>query len=202
MGPTGLRSVEVSEADRHAHRLTARWAADRFLTVLRRIAPTPVLDRWGQPTGIPDYGSPDFARLAPDDPRREAALIAAAEAWRQECEQSPDRIRAMVVAAVSEGTAERIVWEAERQAREEADWRRLVREVRSWANHPTAAERSAARIRQQETAARTPAASPGWPPVAVPGRPGWRRHVSPGGLQEDRPDPATLSGPNFRAESA
>ncbi|MGX4738151.1 hypothetical protein [Kitasatospora griseola] len=185
-----LAPVEMSEGERRAHRLTAKWAANRFLTVLRRIAPAVVLDRWGQPTGIPEYGSPDFARLPPADPRREAALITAAEAWRQHNEQLPDRVHATVLADAATGTAERIVWEAERQAREEADWRRLAREVRCWANHPTAVEHAAFLARRQAAAARTPVATPGWPPVAIPGRPGWHRHLTPDGRQTDLPTPS------------
>ncbi|MER6832672.1 hypothetical protein ABT320_01560 [Streptomyces cellulosae] len=30
-------------------------------------------------------------------------------------------------------------------------------------------------------------ASPGWPPVAIPGRPGWWRHYGPNGEQTDLP---------------
>lgn len=30
-------------------------------------------------------------------------------------------------------------------------------------------------------------ATPGWPPVAIPGRPGWYRHHGPDGEQTDLP---------------
>lgn len=30
-------------------------------------------------------------------------------------------------------------------------------------------------------------ATPGWPPIAIPGRPGWWRHCGPSGEQLDLP---------------
>ncbi|MFE4517865.1 hypothetical protein ACFRMQ_27165 [Kitasatospora sp. NPDC056783] len=173
---------------RDAHRSTARWAADRFVGALRRITPAVVLDRWGQPVGIPDYGSPAFAALPPADPRREAALITAAEAWRQQAETAPEFIHTGLRNELVIGEQARAEWVAE----DEASWKRLVRTVRAWSNHPTALELAEQRSRAAEAARRAVSASPGWPPVAIPGRPGWHRHRLPDGRQVDLPDTTTV----------
>ncbi|WP_149030446.1 hypothetical protein [Kitasatospora sp. MBT66] len=169
---------------RDAHRSTARWAAERFLSVIRRISPAVVFDRWGQPVGIPAYGSPAFSALAPADPRREAALVTAAEAWRQQAEQAPEAIHARLRTDLVLGERARAAWAAE----DEAAWKTLVRTVRAWSNHPTALELAEQRARAAEAAHRPVSASPGWPPVAIPGQPGWHRHHRPDGRQADLPD--------------
>ncbi|MFD8697587.1 hypothetical protein [Kitasatospora purpeofusca] len=169
---------------RDAHRATARWAAERFLSVIRRISPAVVFDRWGQPVGIPAYGSPAFAALAPADPRREAALVTAAEAWRQQAEQAPEAIHARLRTDLVLGERARAAWAAE----DEAAWKTLVRTVRAWSNHPTALELAEQRTRAAAAAHRPVSASPGWPPVAIPGQPGWHRHHRPDGRQADLPD--------------
>ncbi|MEV6976167.1 hypothetical protein [Kitasatospora sp. NPDC093806] len=180
---------------RDAHRSTARWAADRFVSVLRRISPAVVFDRWGQPVGIPAYGSPAFAALPAGDPRREAALVTAAEAWRQQAEQAPEAIHAGLRTDLVLGERARAAWVAE----DEAAWKELVRTVRAWSNHPTALELAEQRARAAEAAHRPVSASPAWPPVAIPGRPGWHRHHRPDGRQADLPD--TTTAPDL-AESA
>ncbi|MFG2914605.1 hypothetical protein ACGF0D_17160 [Kitasatospora sp. NPDC048298] len=174
---------------RDAHRSTARWAADRFVSVLRRISPAVVLDRWGQPVGIPEYGSPAFAALPPGDPRREAALITAAEAWRQQAEEAPLYLHASMRTNIVLGEQARAAWVAE----DEASWKRLVRTVRAWSNHPTALELAERRTRAAEAARRPVSASAGWPPVAIPGQPGWHRHHLPDGRQADLPDTTSLA---------
>ncbi|MGW2871346.1 hypothetical protein [Kitasatospora sp. NPDC001225] len=173
---------------RDAHRSTARWAADRFVSALRRITPTVVLDRWGQPVGIPDYGSPAFAALPPADPRREAALITAAEAWRQQSEEAPLYLHAGLRTTIAIGEQTRAAWVAE----DEAAWKRLVRTVRAWSNHPSALELAEQRTRAAEAAQRAVSASARWPPVAIPGRPGWHRHHH-SGRQVDLPDTQPLA---------
>ncbi|MFF2955597.1 hypothetical protein ACFVVU_30150 [Kitasatospora sp. NPDC057965] len=173
---------------RDAHRSTARWAADRFLSVIRRISPAVVFDRWGQPLGIPEYGSPAFAALAPADPRREAALITAAEAWRQQAEGAPEAIHARLRTDLVLGERARAAWVAE----DEAAWKDLVRTVRAWSNHPTALELAEQRARAAKAAHRPVSASPGWPPVAIPGQPGWHRHHRDG-RQADLPDTTTAT---------
>ncbi|MGW6917701.1 hypothetical protein ACWGB8_28310 [Kitasatospora sp. NPDC054939] len=181
--------IALPSADREAHRSTARWAADRFVSVLERVRPLVVFDRWGQPVGIPDYGSPAFAALAPTDPRREAALISAAEAWRQQAESAPKRIHADLRTHLAIGEQARAAWEAQ----DEAAWKDLVRTVRSWSNHPAAVELAAQRTRAAEQACRPVTPTAGWPRVAIPGRPGWRRHYRPDGPPVDRPDTTTAT---------
>ncbi|MET8623556.1 hypothetical protein ABZW30_07330 [Kitasatospora sp. NPDC004669] len=181
--------IALPTPTRDAHRSTARWAADRFVSVLRRVSPAVVLDRWGQPVGIPDYGSPAFAALPAGDPRREAALIIAAEAWRQQAEHAPEFIHAGLRTDLVLGEQARAEWVAE----DEAAWKELVRTVRAWSNHPTALELAERRTRAVEAARRPVVASSSWPPVAIPGRPGWHRHRHPSGRQVDLPDTPTLA---------
>lgn len=89
----------------------------------------------------PKYGSAEWQALHPDDPRRLAAALAAAEMWRKY------------------GDEESLV-----------EWLRSASRVR-----PSLAER---RTRAELDAAARPKpahqlqATPGWPPIAVPGRPG------------------------------
>lgn len=108
----------------------------------------------------PAYGSAAWLALAATDPRRAAALIVAAESWRREKE---DRRR---LEALADTDPEAWYREVTADARDEAR-RNVVR--LNIANTPTAAERAARRVPGRPHVLRP---TPGWPPVAVPGRPG------------------------------
>ncbi len=122
----------------------------------------------------PEYGSPAWCALRTTDPRRAAAIITAAEQWRRHAsreawldhllDEDPERWYAYVTA------------DANAYARHIAP---------ALARRPTHAELTARRaVRAQ---AREVAAAPGWPPVAIPGRPGWWRHLGPRGEPLDLP---------------
>ncbi|MFF1743531.1 hypothetical protein [Streptomyces mirabilis] len=90
---------------------------------------------------FPKYASPEWIALHPDDPRRLAAALAAAEMWRKY------------------GDEEALI-----------AWFREASRAR-----PSIADR---RIRAELDQAATPKpphqlrATPGWPPIAIPGKPG------------------------------
>ncbi|MFE3635811.1 DUF2742 domain-containing protein [Streptomyces sp. NPDC059168] len=123
----------------------------------------------------PEYGSPAWCALRSTDPRRAAAIITAAEQWRRHAsreawlnhllDEDPERWYAYVTA------------DADAYARSIAS---------ALARRPTHDELAARRA--QRKAARAVVAAPGWPPVAIPGRPGWRRHRGPRGEQLDLSD--------------
>ena len=163
-----------------AHQATAEWAFQRRRLLLDLVDPTPVLDRWGRPQGIPIYGAPEFARLPEHDPRRDVAVLHAAELWRQHTQRAPERLRRMMSDDLRAAVALRAVWEEEQAV----EWRKLVREVRSWANQPTHLELLA---RRRLGPVREVRATPDWTPVAIPGRPGWWRHCLSDRTQLDLP---------------
>jgi hypothetical protein len=163
-----------------AHATTARWAAARYRLLLDRMVPAPVIDRFGIPLGIPVYGSPAFTALPERDPRRDAAVLNAAETWRQYTAEAPARLHRQLADDHRAATVLFQRWEAE-QAQA---FRELAREVRSWANRPTWPEQQQLR---QLPAARPVRATAGWTPVAIPGRLGWWRHLAPDGSQLDLP---------------
>ncbi|MFP8904809.1 hypothetical protein [Streptomyces atacamensis] len=127
-------------------------------------------------TPAPEYGTPEWLALPPADPRRAAALITAAEQWRrhtaeqhrlgQLADTDPDAWFAEVTADADT--------EAARRARRIADG--LDQAHRAAAHKPTP---------------RPVRATPGWPPVAIPGRPGWFRHCTRDGRQLDLPHSTT-----------
>lgn len=49
-----------------------------------------LIARAGDRASIPRYGSPEWNALPDQDPRRAAAILIAAEAWRDHC--SPERV--------------------------------------------------------------------------------------------------------------
>ncbi|MFE6742321.1 hypothetical protein [Streptomyces tubercidicus] len=122
----------------------------------------------------PAYGSPAWRALPSTDPRRAVALITSAEQWRRH-------------------TA-RETWLDHLADEDPEEWFRIVtadanayarRIAPTLARRPTHAEVTARRaVRMQP---REVVASPGWPPVAIPGRPGWWRHHGPRGEQLDLP---------------
>ncbi|MEU3045095.1 hypothetical protein ABZ705_00970 [Streptomyces sp. NPDC006984] len=94
----------------------------------------------------PPYASRAWRALPPDDPRRLAAAMEAAEKWRKYGDE--DAL---------------LQW---------------FRDVSDRARY--ALDRSRAHAELVEARKPRPAwqlkATPGWPPVAIPGRPGWWRH--------------------------
>ncbi len=122
----------------------------------------------------PDYGSPAWSALHATDPRRAVAIITAAEQWRRHTtreawldhllDEDPERWFAYVTADAN-------------------DYARGI--VGDLARRPTQDEliaRRAVRVRPH-----TVTATPGWPPIAIPGRPGWVRALPRNGRQVDRP---------------
>lgn len=124
--------------------------------------------------GFPGYGSLPWRKLRASDPRRAAALITAAEQWRRHTARE-----AWLDALLDEDPEE---WFRLVTADADAEARRIAPAL---ARRPTHDELSARRALR--TRARPVVASPGWTPVAIPGRPGWWRHLGPRGEQLDLP---------------
>ncbi|NED35570.1 DUF2742 domain-containing protein [Streptomyces sp. SID8499] len=124
-------------------------------------------------TDWPAYGSPAWRALLANDPRKAAAIFEAAERWRQHRAETDELDRLL--------TDDPEEWWRRVTAEANAEARRIMPAL---AKRPTAAE-VRARARQQPP--RPVTATPGWPPVAIPGRPGWYRHRGPNGEQTDLP---------------
>ncbi|WP_435187010.1 hypothetical protein [Streptomyces sp. bgisy126] len=108
------------EARVSAHELTELWAGARIA--------------WTD-ADLPAYGTPEWVALGPDDPRRLASALHAAEMWRRF------------------GDEEGLV-----------QWLTDVSRVHTFAKKaPAPYRRRPAHVLR---------ATPGWPPIAVPGRPG------------------------------
>ncbi|MFI5805795.1 hypothetical protein [Streptomyces sp. NPDC051561] len=122
----------------------------------------------------PEYGSPAWSALRAADPRRAAAIITAAEQWRRHNAreawldhlliEDPERWFAHVTAEANAYAA---------------------RIAPALARRPTFDELAARRSAQVEP--REVVAAAGWPPVAIPGRPGYWRHRGAHGAQLDLP---------------
>ncbi|MER6484113.1 DUF2742 domain-containing protein [Streptomyces virginiae] len=100
----------------------------------------------------PAYGTGDWLRLAPTDPRCYAAVLEAAELWRR-MDADPDLPPAEWCAAVF------------------GDARRLAAQIAAATNRI----RTVKEIRDARAQPRPPhvlKATPGWPPIQVPGQPG------------------------------
>lgn len=121
----------------------------------------------------PEYGSPAWCALRANDPRRAVAIISAAEQWRHHTaretwldnllDEDPEEWFVVVTS------------DADTYARSIAG---------TLARQPTHDELSA---RRAEKKPRDVVATPGWPSIALPGRPGYRRHCGPNGEQLDLP---------------
>lgn len=86
--------------------------------------------RAGQAVGqVPRYGSPAWLRLEDRDPRKVAAVVIAAECWRQDGEGMVDRLA--VELADGRRTTERL---------DAAEWAAAAAGVRHMANTPTHVE--------------------------------------------------------------
>ncbi|MEU1120809.1 hypothetical protein [Streptomyces sp. NPDC005879] len=105
------------------------------------------------PDTFPEYGDAAWQELPPADPGRWAAVLAAAEAWRRH--MARERWLA---------TLDDDAWQRE-TTREAADALRRMR----LSLRPTRAERAAL---ARPLAPHRLRATAGWPPVAVPGKPG------------------------------
>ncbi|MFF3982694.1 DUF2742 domain-containing protein [Streptomyces sp. NPDC001828] len=114
---------------------------------------------------VPPYGSLAWSQLPPNDPRRYAAVIEAAEQWRRQAaeEERLDQLADDDPAA----------WYAEVTAGANDEARRLAGRL---ARMRTLAELDAARTHRPPHQLR---ATPGWPPVAIPGKPGRYLHPAP-----------------------
>ncbi|MFJ5645775.1 DUF2742 domain-containing protein [Streptomyces sp. NPDC093223] len=107
---------------------------------------------------VQPYGSLAWAQLPPDDPRRFAAVIEAAERWRRQAAEE-ERLERLA----DEDPA---AWYAEVTAGANDEARRMAGRIARTRTH---AELEAARARRPPHRLR---ATPGWPPVAIPGQPG------------------------------
>jgi hypothetical protein len=114
----------------------------------------------------PPYGGDAWRALLADDPRKAAAIFEAAEQWRRYRAEEDDLDRLLV--DDPEEWYRRVTAEADAEARRIAP---------ALAKRPTAAEQ---RARAGHRPLRAVTATPGWPPVAIPGRPGCYRHLIDG----------------------
>ncbi|WP_017239524.1 DUF2742 domain-containing protein [Streptomyces sp. SS] len=114
----------------------------------------------------PAYGGLAWRALLATDPRKAAAIFEAAEQWRRHRAEA-DELDCLLADDPEE-------WFRRVTADADAEARRIAPAL---AKRPTAAE---VRARVGHHAPRTITATPGWPPVAIPGRPGWHRHLIDG----------------------
>ncbi len=129
------------------------------------------------PDGEVQYGSPEWVALPVADRRRNVALLRAAEAWRSHSAGLAERVVWQIEADVAAGELAREEHRAEWDTQQAEEWQLIARWARGLASVPTTDERLAARAAVQPRAVRADA---GWPPVAIPGRPGWWRHLIDG----------------------
>ncbi|MEU7581962.1 DUF2742 domain-containing protein [Streptomyces sp. NPDC041068] len=124
---------------------------------------------------FPEYGSPAWCALRASDPGRAAAILTAAEQWRRHTAREAWLDHLL--------THDPEQWFAHVTADANAYARTVVGGL---ARRPTQDE-LAARRRAPSAPARPVTATQGWPPIAIPGRPGWVRTLTPDGRQLDRP---------------
>lgn len=113
---------------------------------------------------VPAYGSPEWQQLDSNTPQKTAAILTAAESWRRF------------------GHEDLSVIEAAEQ------WRKYGSEVLQWfkeASRPHVPIADRRTLAELDTLAkprqpRPVQATEGWPPVAIPGRPGWYRRLVDG----------------------
>ncbi|GHH54508.1 DUF2742 domain-containing protein [Streptomyces candidus] len=107
---------------------------------------------------VPTYGSLAWSQLPPDDPRRFAAVVEAAEHGRRQAAEE-ERLEQLA-------DDDPAAWYAEVIAGANDEARRLAGRL---ARMRTLAELEAVRTHRPPHQLR---ATPGWPPVAIPGQPG------------------------------
>lgn len=92
-----------------------------------------LIARAGDRSSIPRYGSTDWDVLPDQDPRRAAAILIAAEAWRDHC--SPERVAADMRDSLAEirDVIDQTLVETSHDVAMAADWARIF-------NQPTHAE--------------------------------------------------------------
>ncbi|MEV5506282.1 DUF2742 domain-containing protein [Streptomyces orinoci] len=132
--------------------VTALWAEQQFTAL--------------EVTDPPEYGSPAWIRLRAEDPRRAAAIIEAAEHWRRHVQR--EHWLDKLLTDDPERWFHVVTQDADGYARTIAA---------SLARRPTNEELAG---RRQPVPVREVRATPGWPPIAIPGRPGWWWHCIDG----------------------
>lgn len=119
----------------------------------------------------PAYGSQQWLDLPRSDPRSIAAVLIAAEQWRQH-QAEQQRLDELL-------DTDPDAWFAEQTADADDEAARTIR-LLELSRQPTHAELAARRA--QRPPAHVLCASPGWPPIRVPGEPG--RYLTPPSRQE------------------
>ncbi|MFF7020675.1 DUF2742 domain-containing protein [Streptomyces klenkii] len=122
---------------------------------------------WYLAHDFPEYGSLTWRELPPDDPRRYAAVLDAAEHWRRR-----------VAHQRWLDSLDDDAWFAEVTREANAEARRVIKRL-DLANGRSHAELTAAR---QHLPSALLEATPGWPPIAIPGQPG--RYLTYGNDEE------------------
>lgn len=125
----------------------------------------------------PRYGSDAWRALKPEDRQRAAAIIEAAELWRRHWARKDH------LARLAEEDPEE--WWREVTADANGEAQRLLRRLRL-STLPTWDKVRAKR--SQYGPIHEVKATPHWPPIAVPGRPGHWRHCGPDGEQIEHPN--------------
>lgn len=165
----GTAAFSVAPSGATPGEVAALWAAAQVTNLMGALADPP-----------PAYGSLEWLRLVPGDPRKVAAIITAAEEYRRHADE--------------EARLDRLAEEDPEAYRREiyADANAYAARIAPGiARRPTVDElRRAATSR---ASVRQVLATAGWPPVAVPGRPGWYRHLVDG-RQVDFPTNAPQDG--------
>lgn len=115
---------------------------------------------------IPLYGTRAWRQLAADDPRRAAAILAAAEQWRRE------RVEAYWLDQLAD--EDPVAWWQEVTEDADAEAVKLSRALRQLR---TIHETRNARAYREPVPVK---ATAGWPPVRIPGKPDQYRHLIQG----------------------
>lgn len=150
----------------------------------------------------PLFGTQEWLDLAPEDPKRTAGVLLATKSWLQDKADLPERVLAETFYLTELG-AEYAEWAVDGA---NAIARRMAHDL---ARLPTYEELTVRREvfrtygdvlghDPDDPARNEIRATPGWTPVALPGRPGWWRHCAPDGQQIDLPS-YEFTGPGSAA---